>query len=206
MKLIDDLDAMALGTTLAAFTLCALIALKEIREWKKPGQTRSGFRLVVLLAGTLWCGILGFSTLDDASDAQHASVTGKLQVVGFSYAGRGSHVARYLACVEDCTSTSVPLIMEPAAQSIVREHGSSPALKVGYLIETGKIRAETNGYKVVDISDASTGASLYHLDTSHHPLRAGIFLADAALFLLAGLLGLHPVNQTALPLDNRNRR
>jgi len=196
MRIVDDLDAMTLSTTLVAVLLCALIAIMEIRDWKKPSLAKGGFWIVLLLAGTLWCGILGFSTLDDASDAKHSSVTGKLQVIGFAYAGRGSHVARYLACVEGCTSTSVPLIMEPVAQSIVREHGSSPTLKVGYLIETGKIRADANGFKVVDISDPSTGASLYHLDTSHHALRAGILFADAALFLLVGLLGLHSVNQS----------
>jgi hypothetical protein len=193
MKVFDDLDAMTWGTTLAAVMLSAPVAVNEIRNWKKPSDAKSGFVLVLLLAGTLWCGILGFSTLDNASDARHSSVTGKLQVAGYGYAGRGSHIVRYVACVADCNSASVPLIMEPRAQSIVKARKDLPALQIGYLVESGRNPADTGGFKVVDISDPSTGASLYHLDTSHHPVRASAFFADAALFLLAGLLGLRPV-------------
>jgi hypothetical protein len=190
MKVFGDLDAMTWGTTLAAVILCALVAVDEIRDWKRLSEAKSGLVLVLLLAGTLGCGILGFSTLDNASDARHSSVTGKLQVIGYGYAGRGSHIVRYVACVADCNSKAVPLIMEPRAQSIVKAHQNLSALQIGYLVESGKNPADAGGFKVVDISDPFTGASLYHLDTSHHLARASVFFADAALFLLAGLLGL----------------
>jgi hypothetical protein len=203
MKVFDDLDAMTWGTTLAALIICALVAVNEIRSWRKLSDAKSGFVLVLLLAGTLWCGILGFSTLDNASDARHSSVTGKLQVVGYGYAGRGSHIVRYVACVADCNSAGVPLIMEPRAQSIVKAHKSMSAWQIGYLVESGKNRGEIEGYKVVDISDPSTGASLYHLDTSRHPVRASAFFADAALFLLAGLLGLRPVKREPKSTESR---
>jgi hypothetical protein len=190
MKVLDDLDAMTWSTTFAAFMLCTLVAFIEVRNRKKRGSARNGFRLVLILIGAFWCGILGFSTLDNASDAERAFAVGKLQVTGYAYAGRGSHIARYLVCVTECNSTSVPLVMEPRAQSIVKDHKSSPALKVGYLHESDMIGGDTDGYKVVDISDPSTGVSFYHVDTSHHSVRAGLYFADAALFLLAGLLGL----------------
>lgn len=199
MRVLDDLDAMTWGTTIAALTLCTLFAAMEIRDRKNRSSAKNGYRIVFLLVGAFWCGILACSTVDNASDARRASVIGRLQVVGYSYAGRGSNITRYLACVGDCNSTSVPLIMEPRAQSIVRDHRNSPVLKVGYLIESGKIRSEIDGYRVVDISDPSTGVSYYHSDTSHHPVRAGVLFIDATLFLLACLLGLRTENREARP-------
>jgi hypothetical protein len=94
----------------------------------------------------------------------------------------------FLVCVADCSSTSVPLVMEPKAESVIKEHKNLPALKVEYLVQYEKVRADVSAFKVVDISDPSTGVSFYHLDTAHHPVRAGFLFADAALFLLTGLL------------------
>jgi hypothetical protein len=188
MTILDDLNTIARGTTLATLAICVPMIALAILNRRKPRSARSFFKYFVLLAGLCWCGILGLSTLDNVSDALHSSVTGQVKVAGYQYGPRGTHISLYLACVADCDSTSVPLVMEPKAQSILRDRRGVPAFKIGYLVEAVKFGTDKAAFKVVDISDPSTGASFYHLDTSRHSWRVGILFADAALFLLTGLL------------------
>lgn len=188
MTILDDLNTLARGTTLATLAICVPMIALAILGRRKRRSARSFFRLFVLLAGLCWCGILGLNTLDNVSDARHSSVTGQVKVVGYQYVQRGTHISLYLACVADCNATSVPLVMEPKAQSVLTDRRGAPAFKIGYLAEAVKVGTDKTAFKVVDISDPSTGASFYHLDTSRHSWRAGILFADAGLFLLTGLL------------------
>jgi len=187
MTIFNDLNTTAWATTLVTVVACPLIAIADMLAKNKQRSARSGVRYFLLLAGFCWCGILGLNTLNNASSASHASITGKLHVVGYTYGGRGPGISLYLVCVADCSSTSVPLIMEPSAESIVKAHKDSAALQIGYLVEYQKVRADVSAFKVVDISDPATGASFYHIDTAPHVVRASFFFGDAVLFLLTGL-------------------
>jgi len=188
MTILDDLDTTALATTVATLAICIPMIAMAVLDRKKQRSPRSVFRILILLAGLFWSGLLGLNTMDNVSDARHSSVTGQLKIVGYQYVPRGTHVSLYLACVADCSSTGIPLVMEPKAQSVLRDHRELPAFKIGYLVENVKVLPDKTAYRVVDISDPATGASLYHLDTSSHPWRAGLLFADAAFFLLTGLL------------------
>jgi hypothetical protein len=168
--------------------LCASFVAVAIINWRKRRFTRGIGRYLILLAGLCCCGFLGLSTLDNASDAQHASFTGQVRVTGYQYGPRGTHINLYRACVTNCDTPGVQLVMEPKAQSVLRDHQELPAFKIGYLVEAVKVLSGKTAYKVVDISDPSTGIYFYHLDTNRHPWRAELFFADAAFFILAGLL------------------
>jgi hypothetical protein len=191
MTILDDLNSLALGTTLATVSVCSLFAAVAIIDRRKHRSARGIGLYLILLAGLYWCGFLGLNTLDNVSDAKHSSITGQVKVTGYLHGPRGTHINLYQACLTNCDSLGVLLVMEPKAQSILRDHPDLPAFKIGYLSEGVKAGSDRSAFKVVDISDPTTGTSFYHLDTSLHPWRAWTFFADAVLFLLTALLGIY---------------
>jgi hypothetical protein len=188
MTILDDLNAMTLGTTLATFAISVSFVAAAIHDRRMRRSARGVGRYLILLAGLCWCGILGLSTLDNVSDAAHSFLTGQLKVAEYQYGPRGTHLNLYRACAAKSKSSGVLLVMEPKAQAVLRSHQELPEFKIEYLTEYLSVGSNKMAYKVVDISDPYTGTSFYHLDTSHHPWRSGLLFSDAAWLLLTGLL------------------
>jgi hypothetical protein len=196
MTFLDDLNSTTWAFTFVTLALCALFAFSRNRTWWDVQPIIGRLRLVLLLSGVCWSGIMGLSTLENASDARHGTVTGPLDVVGYTYAGRGTHINRYLAHVEGAMAHNITLVMEPRAQAVLTKQKRLSGFTVGYLADPMMVRPDVFAFKVVDISNPETGASYYHIDTARHAVRAGFFFADgvlfAALFMLAIRVRTHP--------------
>ena len=176
---------------LASVAALAVFGFTLANNWPLPGNRnqevadkgRMLFWIFAILA------LLGaFDTWNSASPLEHRYVTGLIHVVRFIPAkGRGSG-KKYLVCIDQCTSTGLPLLMWDKPHEQWARNGADLKYRVGYLPQERKDTGDTDAYLLTNLIDLESGTSLYERVTALQPIQIAIYVVDAMLLFAAGIL------------------
>lgn len=189
MTIFGDLDTRAWLMSGMSIMLCAGILALDFYNLRLKHPVRS--RAASISLGTLafFCAGGIYETISNASDAPHKVETGPLSTIHQIYLGHNRYL--YLARVLDNSDSSRLLNFSTEAVEVLKEHRRDHAYRVGYLDDPQEFyeRGRQGFYfKVVDLGDVQTSDFYYHFDTTHHSVRAAVYLGDTILLLLTALI------------------
>jgi hypothetical protein len=189
IAILGDLDTRAWVMSGLALALCSGMLGMDFYylRLKLPVRSRSAWILLGTFA--FFCAGAIYETISNASDAQRKIETGPTSKVHEIYLGHNRSL--YLAQVLDHSGTSRLLNFSSDAFAVLKERATDRAYLIGYLDDPNEFYE--NGrqgfyFTVVDIGDPETNASYYHFDTTHHPVRAAVYLGDTVILLLTALI------------------
>jgi hypothetical protein len=197
MAVWNDLDARAWVLTLLALFLCAAFAISQIRalRFHLPGTTRS--QRTVLWFGAFICFAMALTTIKNSSHGERKTVSGQVHIYrDFQQADTPEQM---LVCADECGPATPLLFLNADAANAFRSQDADTSVVFGYLDD----RSTGSGniaFTVVDMTNAKTGESFYHLDTDKHSFRAVVLFVDAALLLVVSLFRARSHAEAVVPI------